>query len=225
VVGIQPRVLIRELGCMDYHQAWNAMQAFSQARDTDTPDEIWLLEHSPTYTLGLKCPIPDAQARNGIPVVKTDRGGDITYHGPGQAIIYLMIDLQRRGLSVRQLVGHMEQAVIDLLAPHGVTGQRHKGAPGVYVNGVKLASLGLRVRRGCTYHGLALNVNMDLTPFQEIDPCGLAGMAVTQLADLHINLNVAQAGRLLAQALASTLEGARPYGNSTHHPENAVLTQ
>ncbi len=163
------------------------MQDFTGRRAADTTDELWLTEHHPVYTLGVAgrsehLPRVDC----GIPVIKADRGGQITYHAPGQLIAYLLIDLRRRGLGVRLLVRIMEQAVIDLLAAHGIEAERHAGAPGVYVNGAKIAALGLRVRNGCCYHGLALNVDMDLTPFHTIDPCGYPGLRVTQARELGI---------------------------------------
>ncbi len=158
------------------------MQVFTAARSPAVPDELWLCEHQPVYTLGLAGK-PEHLLRDiGIPVVKIDRGGQITYHGPGQIVCYLLLDLKRRGLTIKTLVNRMEQAVIDLLADYGVSAGRLLGAPGVYVGGAKIAALGLKVKNGCTYHGLALNVAMDLSPFAAINPCGYAGMAVTQLA-------------------------------------------
>ncbi len=159
------------------------MQDFTRQRTADTPDEIWLCQHTPVFTLGLAGK-PEHLLRDiGIPVVKIDRGGQITYHGPGQIVAYLMLDLKRRELSVKGLVNRMEQALIDLLAGYGVVAERLAGAPGVYVKGAKIGALGLKVKSGCCYHGLALNVAMDLTPFDAINPCGYAGMAVTQLSE------------------------------------------
>jgi lipoyl(octanoyl) transferase len=157
------------------------MQAFTAARNESTPDELWLCEHPPVFTQGLAGK-PEHLLRDiGIPVVKIDRGGQITYHGPGQLVAYLLLDLKRRGLTVKTLVNRMEQAVIDLLADYDVAAERLAGAPGVYVDGAKIAALGLKVKRNCCYHGLALNVAMDLAPFAAINPCGYEGMAVTQL--------------------------------------------
>ncbi len=170
-----------------YLQAWDEMRSFTAARTAETVDEIWLLEHPPVYTYGLAGRSEHLpQSDNGIPVIKTDRGGQVTYHGPGQLIAYVLFDLKRARFSVRALVRALEQAVIDLLEDFCAAGERREDAPGVYVNGAKLAALGLRIKRGCTYHGLSLNVDMDLTPFAAIDPCGYPGLAVTQLRDLGI---------------------------------------
>lgn len=192
---------MRHLGRLEYEPTWRAMQEFTARRDTDTPDELWLLEHPPVYTLGQAGRREHLLAATDIPVVPIDRGGQITYHGPGQAVAYVLVDLRRRGYGVRELVNRMEQAVIDALAAHDVTAQRLAGAPGVYVDGAKIAALGLRVKRGCTYHGLALNVDMDLAPFAAINPCGYAGMRVTQCRDLGVSLSPAQAAQALARAL------------------------
>jgi len=180
------------------------MQAFTAARDEATPDELWLLEHPPVYTLGQAGKREHLIAATSIPVVPIDRGGQITYHGPGQLVAYVLVDLRRRGYGIRELVTRMEQAVIDLLAQHGVAAARLPGAPGVYVEGAKIAALGLRVRHGCTYHGLALNIDMDLTPFSAINPCGYAGMRVTQCRDLGIALPM----EAVQNALLRTLQAA-----------------
>lgn len=201
---------VRRMGRTAYGEAYEAMRAFTAQRDSDTPDELWLLEHPPVYTLGQAGKPEHVLRANGIPVVRSDRGGQVTYHGPGQVVAYLLLDLRRRGLAVKRLVWLLEQAVIDLLAAHRVDGARRAGAPGVYVAGAKVAALGLRVRGGCTYHGLALNVDMDLTPFRDINPCGYTGLAVTQLADLGVGLAPADAGGALAASLASAL-GARSH--------------
>lgn len=201
-----PRALrVRRLGRVDYVPTWRAMQDFTAQRAADTADELWLLEHPPVYTQGQAGRPEHLIAATDIPVVAIDRGGQITYHGPGQLVAYLLIDLRRRGYGVRELVGRMEQAVIDLLRGQGVQAQRQAGAPGVYVAGAKIAALGLRVRHGCTYHGLALNVDMDLGPFAAINPCGYAGLAVTQCRDLGVMLSMPQAERALAQALQDAL--------------------
>lgn len=177
------------------------MQAFTARRTPDTPDELWLCEHPPVFTQGL-AGRPEHLLRDiGIPVVKIDRGGQITYHGPGQLVCYLLLDLKRRGLTVKGLVNRIEQAVIDLLAAYGVAAERRAGAPGVYVGGAKIAALGLKVTRGCSYHGLALNVAMDLAPFSAINPCGYAGMAVTQLAAFVPDADVASVGDRLVEQL------------------------
>ncbi len=180
-------VRVHRLGRVEYEPTWRAMQAFTSTRSTNSADELWLLEHPPVYTLGVAGRAEHLpRAANGIPVIKTDRGGQITYHGPGQIVIYLLLDLRRRGLAVRSLVRLMELAVIDLLAEYGVAAAGRTEAPGVYVDGAKIAALGLRVRNGCCYHGLAFNADMDLSPFHVIDPCGYSGLAVTQARDLGI---------------------------------------
>jgi lipoyl(octanoyl) transferase len=181
------------------------MQDFTARRTADTPDEIWLLEHPPVYTLGQAGRREHLIAETGIPVVPIDRGGQITYHGPGQVVAYVLVDLRRRGYGIRDLVTRLEQAVIDLLAAQGVAAARLGGAPGVYVDGAKIAALGLRVRHGCTYHGLALNVDMDLAPFAAINPCGYPGMRVTQCRDLGVKLTLPQAEQALAGALLDAI--------------------
>jgi lipoyl(octanoyl) transferase len=198
-------MIVRWLGRADYEATFRAMQKFVDARDAASPDELWLLEHPPVFTLGMAADPVHLLAPGDIPVVKTDRGGQVTYHGPGQLVAYALLDVRRLGITVRGLVLQLEQAVIDLVAAHGVTASGRRDAPGVYVDGRKLASLGLRIRRGASYHGVALNVNMDLTPFGRINPCGLEGMQVTQLADLGIDAGVEQVGRDFAERLASGL--------------------
>lgn len=178
------------------------MQAFTAARTADSQDELWLTEHPPVYTLGLNRKDVRSPWRDDIPLVLTDRGGKITYHGPGQIVLYLLLDLKRRGLTVRQLVDRMEGAIIALLAEHDVASAGRPDAPGVYVNGAKIASLGLRLKNGCCYHGLSLNVDMDLAPFQAIDPCGYRGLQVTQTRDLGI----AAETDTLAQRLVALLQ-------------------
>jgi lipoyl(octanoyl) transferase len=198
---------IRRLGTAAYLPTWHAMKSFTDARAPDTPDEIWLLEHPPIYTYGVAgraehLPNPETE----IPVIKVDRGGQVTYHGPGQLIAYVLVDLRRRGLTVRSLVRCLERAVLDLLGEFGVSGDLEEGAPGVYVGGAKVAALGLRIRNGCSYHGLSLNVDMDLTPFQAIDPCGYAGMRVTQLCDLGVQASIEH----VAERLVSNLQRELP---------------
>lgn len=183
-------LLVRQLGMIDYQDAWDSMRAFNDARQATTADELWFAEHPPVYTLGLAGRTEHLHAAGAIPVVRTDRGGQVTYHGPGQLLAYLLFDLQRAGMGVKHLVQLLEQAAIDLLAGFGIAGARRAGAPGVYVDGAKIAALGLRVRRGRSYHGLALNVAMDLAPFSDIDPCGYPGMRVTQLRDLGIEVEL-----------------------------------
>lgn len=181
---------VRHLGRADYEPTWRAMQDFTAARDASTPDELWFLEHPPVFTLGLNAKPEHLLNPGDIPVMQIDRGGQVTYHGPGQLVAYVLLDIARRHLGVQRLVQLMEQAVIDLLAEHGVNAEGRRDAPGVYVEGAKIAALGLRVKRGRTYHGLALNVAMDLEPFGRINPCGYPGMRVTQLSDLGISLSL-----------------------------------
>ena len=173
---------IRHLGSMDYETVWHAMQAFTDNRDELTADEIWLVEHPAVFTQGQAGKAEHILAPGDIPVVQADRGGQVTYHGPGQIVAYTLIDLRRMELGVRALVAALEQAIIEVLDSYGVSAKRMEGAPGIYVDGVKIASLGLRVRKGRSFHGLAFNVNMDLEPFQRINPCGLMNMQVTHLA-------------------------------------------
>lgn len=200
-------VNVRHLGLAEYEPTWRAMQTYTANRDAHSADEIWLLQHPPVYTLGLAGrPEHLPRTANGIPVIRSDRGGQITYHGPGQAIAYLLLDMRRRALSVRPLVRRMEQAVIDLLAEHGVEAHGREDAPGAYVGAAKIAALGLRIRQGRCYHGIALNVDMDLTPFHAINPCGYPGLAVTQMRDLALPLDVGQAGSRLVQHLIQRLQ-------------------
>ena len=197
--------IVRRLGQVEYEPTWRAMQAFTAAREEATPDELWLLQHPPVYTLGQAGRPEHLIAPTDIPVVAIDRGGQITYHGPGQLVVYVLVDLRRRGYGIRELVTRMEQAVVDLLVTQGVAAARLPGAPGVYVEGAKIAALGLRVRQGCTYHGLALNLDMDLTPFAAINPCGYAGMRVTQCRDLGIAMPIQEAESALSQILLTRI--------------------
>jgi lipoyl(octanoyl) transferase len=202
--AVVPR--LREMGRVEYEPTWRAMQTCTDGRAADTADEIWVVEHPPVYTLGVAGRSEHLpRVANGIPVVRTDRGGQITYHGPGQAVIYLLLDLRRRGLTVRPLVRLMEQSVIDWLGRHGIAAEGRVEAPGVYVRGAKIAALGLRIRNGCSYHGLAVNVGMDLAPFHAIDPCGHPGLAVTQARDLGLAGDAASVGRELARHLLEKL--------------------
>ena len=197
---------IRRLGRVDYEPTWHAMQEFTAARTPETPDELWVVEHPPVFTLG-QAGKPEHLLRDvGIPIVKIDRGGQVTYHGPGQVVIYLLLDLQRLKIKVRELVTAIEQALIDFLAEQGATAGRRTGAPGVYVGDAKVAALGLRIKNGCSYHGLSLNVDMDLSPFAAINPCGYAGLKVTQTRDLGIPLNLTEAGELLCRHLRQQLD-------------------
>jgi len=176
-------LLIRHLGRQPYQRVWDQMREFTDARSPDQTDELWLVEHDPVFTQGLAGKPEHVLNPGSIPIVQTDRGGQVTYHGPGQLVAYPLLDIDRRGLGVRCLVDRLEQAVIDLLTDRGIEGQRQDGAPGVYINGAKVASIGLKVRRGRTFHGLSMNVCMDLSPFSFINPCGFVDLEVTQLAD------------------------------------------
>ncbi|HEY7674446.1 MAG TPA: lipoyl(octanoyl) transferase LipB [Burkholderiales bacterium] len=207
-MGLQARAtpLIRNLGLADFLPTYDAMRRFTDARGAATPDELWVLEHPPVYTVGLAGREQHLPRGSEIPLERIDRGGQITYHGPGQAVVYALVDLARRGLTVRGMVNLLEAAVIDTLAAHGVHAIRKPGAPGVYAEGAKLAALGLRVRRGCCYHGVALNVDMDLAPFSAIDPCGYPGLAVTQTAALGIAGSAVELGGELASRIARLIE-------------------
>jgi len=206
--GIQRREppIVKVLGVVPYAPTYEAMRRFTETRGPATPDELWVLEHPPVYTVGVAGRKEHFPRRTEIPLEHIDRGGQITYHGPGQAIVYALVDLARRGLTVRAMVTVIEQAVIDTLAAHDVSAERRSGAPGVYVNGAKVAALGLRVRRGCCYHGVALNVSMDLAPFSAIDPCGYPGLAVTQTSALGIGAGPEQIGRALAERISRLIE-------------------
>jgi lipoyl(octanoyl) transferase len=194
---------IKRLGRVAYLPTLAAMKEFTSRRSAETADELWLLEHPPVYTLGQGA--EHAPVGNGIALVKADRGGDITYHGPGQLVVYTLVDLARRGIQVRQFVALLEQAVIDLLAGRG---ERRAGAPGVYVDGAKIAALGIRVRQGRAYHGLSLNIDMDLSPFSAIDPCGYPGLAVTQTKDIGMKETLPVLAERLAALLVEKLENA-----------------
>ncbi|GAB4290981.1 MAG: lipoyl(octanoyl) transferase LipB [Thiohalomonadaceae bacterium] len=202
---MNPPLQIRRLGRAEYTSVWRNMQRFTEERMADTPDELWLVEHPPVFTVGLNGKAEHLLNPGAIDVIQVDRGGQVTYHGPGQVVLYLLVDLRRRGLGVRALVNRMEQAVIALLAGHGIPARARQEAPGVYVDGAKIASLGLRVRRGCSYHGLALNVDMDLEPFSRINPCGHPGLAVTQLRDLGVTDDLATTGEKLLVQMAANL--------------------
>ncbi len=200
---------IKRLGIADYEPTWRAMREFTAARDAGTADELWLVQHPPVYTLGVAGRSEHLpRTATNIPVVRSDRGGQVTYHGPGQIVAYLLLDLKRRSLSVRPVVRIMERSVIDLLADFGVTAEGRVDAPGVYVDGAKIAALGLRIRQGCCYHGLALNADMDLEPFRAIDPCGYPGLAVTQLRTLGITESVDALATRLSRHLLRVLEAS-----------------
>jgi len=208
---------IKHLGLVPYETSWRAMQDFTTSRSADARDELWVLEHPAVYTVGLagrpehfpKTGTSPTAMAPAIPLVRADRGGQITYHAPGQAIVYTLVDLTRAGIKVRDMVCLLEQCTIDLLAEHGITAERKPGAPGVYVGGAKIAALGLKVKRGGCYHGVSLNVAMDLAPFGAIDPCGYPGLAVTSLEQLGITATVRDIGQALAERIALAVTAAR----------------
>jgi lipoyl(octanoyl) transferase len=215
--GAAPAV-IRDLGRADYEPVFAAMRAFTDARAADTPDELWIVEHPPVFTLGLGADRAHVLAAHDIPVVQTDRGGEVTFHGPGQVVIYLLMDLRRNKpggkLYARQFVAKIEQAVIDVLAAYNLGGERVAGAPGIYIasgprKGAKIAALGLKVRgNGCTYHGVSLNVAMDLTPFSWINPCGYSGLATVDMRSMGVEAELADVQQALARELAQQLAAA-----------------
>jgi lipoyl(octanoyl) transferase len=198
----------RRLGLVDYEPVWRRMQRFTDERGPDTPDELWSLQHPPVFTLGMNADAGHVLAPGDIPVIPIDRGGQVTYHGPGQLVVYVLVDLGRRSLVVRELVMALERAVIETVAHYGVEAYPRRDAPGVYVDGSKLASLGLRIRRDCSYHGLALNVDLDLEPFRRINPCGYEGMQVTRLRDLGVAAPFEEIEDRLLAALAGELATA-----------------
>jgi lipoyl(octanoyl) transferase len=202
-VTLVDSIVVKRLGRVEYLPTLEAMRSFTSHRNESSADELWLLEHPPVYTLGQGA--EHGPVDNGIPLIKADRGGDITYHGPGQLVVYTLVDLARRGIGVKQFVALLEQTVIDLLAGRG---SRRAGAPGIYVDGAKIAALGIRVRHGRAYHGLSLNVNMDLAPFSAIDPCGYPGLPVTQMKDLGMEVSLAEIGERLARLLVEGIENA-----------------
>jgi lipoyl(octanoyl) transferase len=198
-------VIIRQLGTKHYEPVWQAMQRFTDERDQNTQDEIWLVEHPPVFTQGQAGKAEHILMPGDIPVVQVDRGGQVTYHGPGQQVIYLLLNIKRRKLGVRHLVTAMENAVVGLLANYEITAYPKPDAPGVYVDEKKVCSLGLRIRNGCSFHGLALNVNMDLSPFQRINPCGYAGMEMIDTATLNGPQSLVEAGVALTELLLDAL--------------------
>lgn len=207
--GTATAAALKHLGRRAYEPTWRAMQQFTETRTPATADEIWLTEHPPVFTLGLNANRDHLLAPGDIPVVQIDRGGQVTYHGPGQLMVYPLIDLRRAGLGIRDLVTALEQSVVDLLGERGVTARSRADAPGVYVDGAKVASVGLRIRRGSSYHGMALNVELDLEPFSRINPCGMQGLAVTDLARLGVDLGLVAAGNVVTTHLLRRL-GLRP---------------
>ncbi|MCU7881544.1 MAG: lipoyl(octanoyl) transferase LipB [Candidatus Thiodiazotropha sp. (ex Lucinoma aequizonata)] len=199
------KLLVRQLGLQPYATTWQAMQDYTNARDSSSPDQLWLLEHPPVFTQGQTGKAEHLLDPGTIPVMKTDRGGQVTYHGPGQLIVYLLLDLRRAHLGIHTLVSYLEEAVIALLAEYAISASARRDAPGVYIEECKIASLGLRVRRGCCFHGLSLNLDMDLDPFKRINPCGHPGLKVTQLADQKVTTNILTLGRELSHHLAYSL--------------------
>ncbi len=200
-----PELIVRDLGLQPYLPVWRAMQHFTDTRTPDSPDEIWLLEHEPVFTQGQAGKAEHLLLPGNIPVVQADRGGQVTYHGPGQLIAYVLIDVRRAEMGVRDLVTALETSLVALLAEYGVSAHARPDAPGVYVGTAKIASLGLRIRRGCSFHGLALNVDVDLEPFSRINPCGYAGLAMTRLSDLANPLDPAAVRTALVRQLAAQL--------------------
>jgi lipoyl(octanoyl) transferase len=198
-------VIVRRLGLVAYEPTWRAMRAFNAARTPETPDQLWLVEHPPVYTLGLAGRREHVLDPRGIPVISTDRGGQVTYHGPGQVVAYPLLDLRRLGIGVKELVRRLERALIEVLAASGIDGVRRPGMPGVYVKDAKIAAIGLRVARGCSYHGVALNVDADLEPFARIDPCGYPGLAATSLDREGADDKIAVVQQRLADALRKWL--------------------
>ena len=196
---------IRNLGLQDYETSWQAMQHFTQERNAETPDEIWIVEHRPVYTLGLSGKREHLLNTGNIPVINSDRGGQVTYHGPGQVVIYTLLDIKRLNLGVRQLVTLLEQAMINTLADHGISAVSKADAPGVYVNDKKIGSIGLRIKKNCSYHGLSLNNDMDLSPFDHINTCGYSDLKVTQLSDLGVTISSTQLANSVIQAITTAL--------------------
>lgn len=228
--------LVRHLGRVDYAPTFAAMRAFTDARDTGTPDELWIVEHEPVFTLGLGADPGHVLHDNGVPVIQTDRGGEVTFHGPGQVVIYLLMDLRRNKpggkLYARQFVAKIEQAIINVLGAYNLGGERIAGAPGIYIadgprKGAKIAALGLKVRgNGCTYHGVSLNVAMDLAPFSWINPCGYAGLETVDMRSMGVNAPLADVQRQLAAELVQQLAtvGAPPEPNNTTQPSGHAAT-
>ena len=197
--------VVKFLGLTDYRETWDKMKVFTGSRDSASVDELWITEHAPVFTQGHNGKPEHLLDIGDIPIIQIDRGGQVTYHGPGQLVLYCLLDLNRLGLGVRSLVTRIELSIIELLSRYNVTAQAREDAPGVYVNQAKIAALGLRIRKGCCYHGLSLNIDMDLSPFSGINPCGMIGQSVTQLADLNISIGLEQAGRELADILIENI--------------------
>jgi len=204
---------IRHLGQQDYESVWHAMQHYTDTRNSDSPDELWIVEHPPVFTQGQAGKSEHILNPGDIPVIQVDRGGQVTYHGPGQLVVYPLLDIKRSKVGVRQLVTHIEQSIIDMLAKYAITAYAKADAPGVYVDERKIASLGLRIRKGCSFHGLALNVDMDLAPFRRINPCGYAGLEMVQCKELGGPQTVIEAGEQLIITFSQLLG----YQHLVHH--------
>lgn len=221
-----PALRVRELGSAPYLETWEAMRAFTDQRSVGTPDELWLLEHPPVYTQGLAGKPEHVLDTGDIPVIQTDRGGQITYHGPGQLVVYPLLNLDRLGVGIRNLVTTLETITIDLLADFDISGHRKAGAPGVFVEQAKIASIGMKVRRGCTFHGLAFNISLDLAPFGRINPCGYAGQPMTRLIDIvddrFSDTDVRRIGLLMAGRLADAI--GLDWNLEATHDENHALS-
>ncbi len=213
--AVNQPLIVKHLGLQEYQPVWHAMQKFTDQRDDQTTDELWMVEHPPVFTQGLAGKAEHILAAGDIPVIQVDRGGQVTYHGPGQIVAYPMINLRRHGIGVKSLVNGIEQAIIDTAANYGIKAARMDNAPGVYVNGAKIASLGLRIRKACSFHGLAFNIDMDLEPFMRINPCGFSGLEVIQLADLAPQVKIATVEQQLINAFCQQL-------NFTAHHQNAA---
>lgn len=198
--------IVKYLGRTDYQQSWDGMKDFTHNRDAQTPDELWITEHAPVFTQGLNGRAEHLLDPGDIPVIQVDRGGQVTYHGPGQLVLYCLVDIQRLGLGIRSFITRIEKSVIELLDQYGLKALARVNAPGVYVDAAKIAAFGLRIRKGCCYHGLSLNIDMDLRPFARINPCGYVGLAVTQLADFGIDPDLEQTGRELAGLLIRNMK-------------------
>jgi lipoyl(octanoyl) transferase len=211
------KVIVRDLGLSDYQDVWNKMRSFTQQRGNASADEIWIVEHPGVFTLGLNGKPQHIINARDIPVIQCDRGGQVTYHAPGQIVAYILMDLQRRHWGVKKLVNCLEQAVLDLLAGYGIPAERKENAPGVYINGAKIAALGLRVRRGCSYHGLSFNVDMDLMPFSYINPCGFEGLKSTQLKDHYPGIDI----QVVKSQLVAEL--TRQLFTTADAPQNHIL--
>lgn len=204
---------IRHLGMQDYESIWHAMQEYTDTRDSNSQDELWIVEHSPVFTQGQAGKSEHILNPGDIPVIQVDRGGQVTYHGPGQLVVYPLIDIKRNKIGVRQLVNHIEQSIVDMLGQYDIEAYAKADAPGVYINERKVASLGLRIRKGCSFHGLALNVDMDLAPFQRINPCGYAGLEMVQCKALGGPQTVLEAGDKLIQTFSQIMG----YQQLVHH--------